>query len=166
MCKSCWKMFWQRLGWRLTKHRFYYSKEFCVCSVSHLADLLGNICSLERVQKVMICDWWILIRFVCFFVTYYSLGQSSTSLLRRFFLIFRIFVTSKNKATSASFPRQKFHQPWLFPSLFLRSLLSFSVLLHIVICNNLAHIFVITKGPFFESPCNFSGPKSNTEIEI
>ena len=53
----------------------------CVCSVNHLADLLGNICSLERVQKVMICDWWILIRFVCFFVAYYSLGQSSTSLL-------------------------------------------------------------------------------------
>ena len=32
-----------------------------------LTDLLGNACLLARVQKVMVIrDWWISIRFVCF----------------------------------------------------------------------------------------------------
>ena len=43
------------------------------------------------------------------------------------FLIFLILVTCKNKATSASFLRQKIHSPSRFPSLFLSSLESFSI---------------------------------------
>ena len=31
-----------------------------------LADLLGNRSLLQQVQKVMNCDWWTSIRFVCF----------------------------------------------------------------------------------------------------
>ena len=46
--------------------------EFSVPSII-LADLLGKRCSLERVKKVMVCDWWISIRFVCFCVSLGSL---------------------------------------------------------------------------------------------
>ena len=42
------------------------------------------------------------------------------------FLIFLILVTYKNKATSASFLRQKIYSPSRFPSLFLKTLESFS----------------------------------------
>ena len=42
------------------------------------------------------------------------------------FLIFLILVTYKNKATSASFLRQKIYSPSRFPSLFLNTLESFS----------------------------------------
>ena len=34
-----------------------------------LADLLGNRSLLQCIQKVVVCDWWILIQFVCFFVS-------------------------------------------------------------------------------------------------
>ena len=54
-----------------------------------LTDLLGNKTLLERVQKV-ICDWWISIRFVSFFVSRfvasdrnYDWRQRKTQLWRR-----------------------------------------------------------------------------------
>ena len=52
-----------------------------ICSVNHgeinytkliiLADLLGELCLLERVKRFwfLICDWWISIRFVRFCVS-------------------------------------------------------------------------------------------------
>ena len=40
---------------------------FC-CRQSSLANLLGKGSLLQQVQKVMVCDWWILIHFVCFCV--------------------------------------------------------------------------------------------------
>ena len=46
----------------------------------------------------------------------------------KIFLIFVILVFCKKKAMSASYPRQKFHSSSRFPSLFLSSLKSFSVL--------------------------------------
>ena len=46
--------------------------DFSVPSII-LTDLLGKRCSLEQVQKVMVCDWWISIRFVCFCVSLGSL---------------------------------------------------------------------------------------------
>ena len=42
--------------------------------------------------------------------------------------LFLILVTCKNKAMSAFFPLQKFHSPSQFPSLFLNTQESFSVL--------------------------------------
>ena len=38
-----------------------------------LVGLLGISCLLERVQKDMICDWWLSIQFVCFCVSLDSL---------------------------------------------------------------------------------------------
>ena len=69
--------------------------------------------------------------FLCFirFVAGTEFGAiTGTSLLRRFFLIFLILVTCTNEAMSASFPGKRFLSPWRFPSLFLSSLESFSVL--------------------------------------
>ena len=37
------------------------------------ADFLRNTCLLERAQKVVGCDWWISICFVCFCVSVGSL---------------------------------------------------------------------------------------------
>ena len=34
-----------------------------------LVDLLGNRSLLQQVQKFLVCDWWILICFVCFCVS-------------------------------------------------------------------------------------------------
>ena len=42
--------------------------DFSVLSII-LADLSGNTWLPERVQKVMVCDWWISIRLVCFYVS-------------------------------------------------------------------------------------------------
>ena len=44
-----------------------------------LADLLGNIRLLERVQKVTVCDLWILIGFVCFRVSRFVAGDRPVS---------------------------------------------------------------------------------------
>ena len=43
-------------------------------------------------------------------------------------MIFLILVSCKNRAISASYPQQKLHSPSRFPSLFLNSLGSFSIL--------------------------------------
>ena len=42
--------------------------DFSVASIIS-ADLLRNKHLLEQVQKVMVCSWWILIRFICFCVS-------------------------------------------------------------------------------------------------
>ena len=98
-----------------------------------LVVLFGNTCLLARVQKVMICDWWISIRFICFLLQGSLLCDSPVSgnnrlvkFASQIFLIFLILATCKNKATSVSLPRQKIHSPSWFPSLFLTSLESFS----------------------------------------
>ena len=39
--------------------------DVCVLLSIILEDLLGNRSLLQRVQKVMVCDWWILIHRVC-----------------------------------------------------------------------------------------------------
>ena len=46
---------------------------------SILADLLGNTRLLERVQKVTVCDLWILIGFVCFCVSRFVAGDRPVS---------------------------------------------------------------------------------------
>ena len=81
-----------------------------------LADLLGNTCLLAQVQKVQVCDWWISIRLVYFVFQGLLLCDhpvSGNNRLVKFAsqisLIFLILVTCKNKATSASFLRQKIH---------------------------------------------------------
>ena len=56
------------------------------------------------------------------FVIYNRLDKFASQIFR----IFLILVTCKNKATSASFLRQKIHSPSRFPSLLLSSLESFS----------------------------------------
>ena len=43
-------------------------------------------------------------------------------------MTFPILVSCKNRAMSASCPQQKFHSSWRFPSLFLSSLGSFTIL--------------------------------------
>ena len=71
----------------------------------------------------MIRDWWISIRFLCF-VFQGSLfcdrpisgNNRLVTFVSQIFLIFLILVTSKNKAMSASFLRQKIHSPSRFPS--------------------------------------------------
>ena len=100
-----------------------------------LADLLGNTCLLARVQKVIVCDSWLvdLDPFCLFRVSMFVLCDrpvSGNNQLVKFAsqisIIFLIHVTCNNKATSASFLRQKIHSPSRFPSLFLSSLESFS----------------------------------------
>ena len=95
-----------------------------------LTDLLGNACLLARVQKVMVIrDWWISIRFVCFVFQGSLLCDRPVSGYNRrvkfasqIYLIFLIFVTCKNKATSVFFLRQKIHSSSRFPLPFLSSL--------------------------------------------
>ena len=103
-------MFWQHLSWPEAKpavKKFWINPNYKKGVATHqrwfllfkgilgfsvpsiiLADLLGNRCFLEQVQKVMVCYWWISICFACFCVSLgslLSLGQSSTSLIGRFF---------------------------------------------------------------------------------
>ena len=69
----------------------------------------------------MIRDWWISIRFVCFAFQGSLLCDRPVSgnnrqvkFATQLFLIFLILVTCMNKATSASFIRQKLHSPSRF----------------------------------------------------
>ena len=106
------------------------------CTVNHLSrPLRKHMSYLHEFKRswLVICDWWILIHFVCFVFQDSLLCDrpvlSNNQLVKfasRFFLIFLILVTCKNKATSASFLRQKIHSPSRFPLLFLSSLESFS----------------------------------------
>ena len=105
-----------------------------------LADLLGNTYLLAWVQKVMVCDSW-LVDFVpfCLFHVEGSLlcdhpvlgNYWLVKFALQIFMIFLILVTCKNKATSASFRRQKIHSPLWFLSLLLGSLESFSAKLDV-----------------------------------
>ena len=108
---------------------------FSVPSIN-LADLLGNFVYPHEFRSswFVIRDWWISIRFVCFVFQGSLLCDRPVSgnnrrvkFASQTFLIFLILVTCKNKATSASFLRQKIHSPSRFPSLFLSSLESFSI---------------------------------------
>ena len=81
----------------------------------------------------MILDWCISIRFVCYVFQGSLLCERPVSgnnrqfkFASQIFMIFLNLVTCQNKATSASFFRQKIHSPFRFPSLFLSSLESFS----------------------------------------
>ena len=51
-----------------TEKQFKRQLRFLLPSII-LTDLLGNKTLLYRVQKVMVCDLWISIRFVCFSVS-------------------------------------------------------------------------------------------------
>ena len=83
----------------------------------------------------MIRDWWISIRFVRFMFQGSLLCDrpvSGNNRLVKFasqiFMTFLILATCKDKATSASFLRQKIHSQSGFPSLFLSSLKSLAKL--------------------------------------
>ena len=81
-----------------------------------LADLLGNFVYLHEFKRSWfeIRDWWISISF-----DPVSGNYRPVKFALQIFLIFLILVTCKNKATSASFIRQKIHSPSRFPLLFL-----------------------------------------------
>ena len=103
---------------------FQTSKEFrFICSVNHLSRPLyiGNRCSFQRVQKVMVCNlwyWWISIRFYFKIRGLWSscFGQLSTCLLWFWSFLRNVFLglTCNTKAKSTSFPRQKYHRNFLW----------------------------------------------------
>ena len=78
---------------------------FSVLSII-LTDLLGNTCVLAQVQKVLVCDWRISIRFV-YFVFQGSLlcdrpvsgNDGLVKFASQISLIFLILVTYKNPLT-------------------------------------------------------------------
>ena len=93
------------------------------CSVNHL--------SRPCRKHMFTCDWCISIHFVCFCVSTFAACDHTVSrkidyVSSKLFMIFVILVSCKNKATSASCPRQKFYSSLWFPSLFLSHLGSFS----------------------------------------
>ena len=110
------------------------------CSINHLRKpLIGNRCLLERVQKVMVCDLWLVdfdpfSLFLCFKVPcLWSswFGQKSTHVVQRFFWSFfdtNVYPTCIVKQCLAPSFDKKFHSPSQFPLLFLSSLQSFAVL--------------------------------------
>ena len=70
-----------------------------------LAVLLRNCSLLQQVQKVMVCDWWISISFVCFCISgfvacdrIYDWRRGKTQLGRRL-LNFRVLVFLKSAVT-------------------------------------------------------------------
>ena len=119
----------------------------CFCSVNHLS---------EPFRKHMFtCDWCISIHFVYFCVSRFTaaacdrpvsgLDQLVSS---KFFMIFLILVSCKNKAMSASCPQQKFNSSLQLPFLFLSSLGSFSILfLRTKLGKCMALWFVLTPPP-------------------
>ena len=106
---------------------------------------------------IVIRDWWISIRFVCFVFQGSLLCDGPVSGNNRLvnfashiFIVFLILVTCKNKAVSASFLRKKIYSPSRFPSLFLsrqsRVILSQAGRArYIVICINLPSLKWLTK---------------------
>ena len=109
---------------KLFVSRFQTSKEFRLSVLSIiLADLLGNRCSFQRVQKVMVCKlwyWWISIRFYFRIRCLWSscFGQLSTCLLWFWSFLRNVFLgltcrTCNTKAKSTSFPREKYHRNFL-----------------------------------------------------
>ena len=69
----------------------------------------------------------------CFVIVLFRAIIDYLSLLCIFFTIFLILVTCENKATPASFLRQKIHSPSWFPPLFLSILESFSAKLDVYV---------------------------------
>ena len=92
-------------------------------------------------EAVVIRDWWISIRFVCF--------------VPHIFTIFLILVTCKNKATSASLLRQKIHSQSRFPSLFLSSLESIMTAVKTPVKNEFAFFHIKSRlfGPAQYAKC-------------
>ena len=90
-----------------------------------LADLLGNKC-------LLVIGAFRSTLFVSVFQSSLLVIALFRAIVEQFssniFLIFLILVSWKNKAMSASCPLQKYHSSSRFPSLFLSSLDSFSVL--------------------------------------
>ena len=79
------------------------------------------------------CDWCISIHFVCFCLSRFvacdrPVLANSWPVFFKYFSDLSYSCLLKNKAISASCPLQKYHSSSQFPSLFLRSLESFSVL--------------------------------------
>ena len=91
---------------------------FSVLSII-LADLLGNRCSFQRVQKVMVCNLWLvdfdpfIFQDSCLWASCF--GQFSTCLLWFWSFLRNVFLglTCNTKAKSTSFPRQKYHRNFL-----------------------------------------------------
>ena len=102
------------------------------CSVNHLSGPPRKHVYLNELKRswFVIRDWWVSIRFVCFRFQGLLLCDRSVScnnnrlvkFASQILLIILILVICENKATSASFLRQKIHPPLRFPSLFLSSL--------------------------------------------
>ena len=96
------------------------------CSVSH--------CSSPLRKHIFTCDWCISIHFVCFCFSRLIAcdlplsGNNRPVFLKDFSDVLFLQVSCKNKAMSASCPLQNVHSSSRFPSLFLSSLESFSVL--------------------------------------
>ena len=108
------------------------------CSVNHLSGPPRKHVYLNELERswFVIRDWWVSIRFVCFrfqglLPCDRSVSGNNNRLVKfasQIFLIFLILVTCKIKATSASFLGQTIYSPSQFPSLFLNTQESFSVL--------------------------------------
>ena len=103
---------------------FFFAYSGFFCSVNHLSKTHIYLHEFKR-SWFVIRDWWISICFVCFPFQGFLLCDrpvSGNNRLVKFALqilkIFLILVTCRNKATSASFLRQKIHSPSRFPSLF------------------------------------------------
>ena len=96
------------------------------CSVSYRSGPLR--------KHVFTCDWCISIHFVCFcFSTFVAWdrplsGNNQLVFFKDFSDVLFFQVSCKNKTMSASCPLQNVHSSSWFPSLFLSSLESFSVL--------------------------------------
>ena len=96
------------------------------CSVSH--------CSGPLRKHMFTCDWCISIHFVCVCFSRFVacdrplLGNNRLVFFKDFSDVLFLQVSCKNKAMSASYPLQNVHSSSRFPSLFLSSLESFSVL--------------------------------------
>ena len=105
----------------------YYSQIRCI-ALSVLQT------SKEFWEHMFTCDWCISIHFVCFCVSSFVacncpvLGSDCLVFFETFCPIILILVSCKNKTMSASCLQQKLHSSSRFPSLFLSSLESFSVL--------------------------------------
>ena len=119
------------------------------CSVSH--------CSSPLRKHIFTCDWCISIHFVCFCFSRLIAcdlplsGNNRPVFLKDFSDVLFLQVSCKNKAMSASCLLQNVHSSSWFPSLFLSSLESFSVLFlrgqagRVVTCINSARTQMIDR---------------------